>query len=210
MLRLSTPLHTLCRQNRRRHTYQSERKKSLAQHSHLAFSAPLPPQLLLYRTESLSSSLAGEGNSTLITSLQLSTLALFFFVAACCEAVTTGSLDAAHVPTVAEASAFAQALPWRDILWTGLISTAGTLWIEVEALRSVSSTDAALVYTTEPVWGAVLSWALLGEILTGSSYAGAALILCGSIIGQTGGGGGHGGDHGEGQGGEAAAKEKAA
>lgn len=167
-----------------------------------------PSQFLLYRTEALSSSLRGEGNSTLITSLQLSTLAVFFAVMAAGEAVLSGAIGPSMTaPSLADATAFAQALPWRDILWTGLISTAGTLWIEVEALRYVSSTDAALVYTTEPVWGAVLSWVILGEVMTGGSYAGAALILCGSLIGQSGGGGGHGGPEGEA---EVEVKEKTA
>lgn len=152
----------------------------------------------------------GEGNSTLITAIQLSTLAIFFALVALGESVATGTFSASNFAP-AELTSFIQDLPWKQVLWTGLISTAGTLWIEVEALRSVPASDAALVYTTEPVWGAILSWALLGEVMTKGSYVGAAFILLGSLVGQS--GGAHGGDGhgGDGHGGkEEEGKEKTA
>lgn len=78
----------------------------------------------------------------------------------------------------------ARALPWAAWLFTGLISTAGTLWLEIEALRDVSAPDAALVYATEPVWGAAVAAAALGERWAGPTWAGAALIVAGSLYGQ--------------------------
>lgn len=48
----------------------------------------------------------------------------------------------------------------------------------------MSSPDAALVYATEPVWGAAAAASLLGERWGGAAWAGAALILAGSVYGQ--------------------------
>ena len=39
-------------------------------------------------------------------------------------------------------------------MYCGVITTAGCLFFETQALQLVQSQDAALVYTTEPLWGA--------------------------------------------------------
>lgn len=106
---------------------------------------------------------------------QLATLALLFGGAT----AVSGGL---HVPDGAELAA----LPWLPLVWTGLVSTAGSLWLEVTALRDVSAPDAALVYATEPVWGAAIAGVLLGETWTAATVLGAVLIVGGSLLGQLG------------------------
>ena len=111
---------------------------------------------------------------------QLATLAALFAVAAAADAHLAGA-------TAADASAAAfnvADLPLFAWLYTGLVSTAGTLWLELEALRDVSAPDAALVYSTEPVWGALAAVLLLGERWGPTTYGGAGLILAGSLLGQ--------------------------
>ncbi|GJP55971.1 hypothetical protein CLOM_g15009 [Closterium sp. NIES-68] len=53
--------------------------------------------------------------------------------------------------------------PWVEMVYTGVLSTALCLWIEVVALKDVSAPEAAMVYTLEPLWGAAFAWVLLGE-----------------------------------------------
>jgi len=106
---------------------------------------------------------------------QLATLALLFGGA-------TAARGGLHVPDGTELAA----LPWLPLVWTGLVSTAGSLWLEVTALRDVSAPDAALVYATEPVWGAAIATVLLGETWTAATVLGAALIVGGSLAGQLG------------------------
>jgi drug/metabolite transporter (DMT)-like permease len=110
---------------------------------------------------------------------QLATLAACFAAAAGVSAALNPADSAAAFASLDIAS-----LPWGAWLFTGLVSTAGTLWLEVEALRDVSAPDAALVYATEPVWGAAFAAAALGERWAGATWAGAALIVGGSLFGQ--------------------------
>ncbi len=75
-------------------------------------------------------------------------------------------------------------LPWREALYTGLFTTDAVLLMEVFALKDVSSTDAAIVYTLEPVLGAALAFAFLGERWTPRGWVGAALIVGSSVFSQ--------------------------
>ena len=54
-------------------------------------------------------------------------------------------------------------LPLPNLLYMGVATTALTLWIEMEALKEVSAPLAALIYTTEPLWGAGLAYAFMGD-----------------------------------------------
>jgi drug/metabolite transporter (DMT)-like permease len=97
---------------------------------------------------------------------------------------------AAQAAAVAPAAALAAAaegakqLPWGAALYTGLLSTDVALLLEVVALRDVSSADAAIVYALEPVLGAGLAFAVLGERWGPSGWAGAALIVGSSVAAQ--------------------------
>lgn len=74
--------------------------------------------------------------------------------------------------------------PWGQILYTGLLSTDLALLIELVALKDVSSTDAAIIYTLEPVLGAGLAFAVLGERWGPAGWVGAGLIVGSSLVTQ--------------------------
>eukprot|EP00850_Spirogloea_muscicola_P012802 SM000084S23138 [mRNA] locus=s84:355470:357948:- [translate_table: standard] len=78
----------------------------------------------------------------------------------------------------------ATAVPWAPMVYTGVVSTALCLWIEVVSMHNVSATEAAMVYTLEPLWGAAFAWTLLGERWGAKGWFGAALILGGSLAMQ--------------------------
>lgn len=69
-----------------------------------------------------------------------------------------------------------------ELLYTGLVTTALSLWLEIKALENVSATEAALIYASEPMWGAAFAWVLLGERWGAMGWAGAALIVAGSCL----------------------------
>jgi len=52
------------------------------------------------------------------------------------------------------------------------------------------------MYSTEPVWGALFAYMLLGETLSPSAAAGAGLILASTLVGSISSGGSGGGDEG--------------
>jgi len=80
--------------------------------------------------------------------------------------------------------AAAGGVPWVAVLWMGLATTALTLYIEVEALKEVSAPLAALIYTSEPLWGALLAYLVLGERWGPTGWIGAGIILTGTLYSQ--------------------------
>jgi drug/metabolite transporter (DMT)-like permease len=58
-----------------------------------------------------------------------------------------------------------------------VVTTLTTFGLQVRAQRVVSSSEAALVFTFEPVVTATSSWLLLGETLRGGQWLGAAVIM---------------------------------
>ncbi len=84
--------------------------------------------------------------------------------------------------------AAAGSLPWPALAFMGLATTAFTLSVEMHALKAVSSPLAALIYTAEPLWGALFAWVLLGERWGATGWAGAALIIASTLAAQFAGG----------------------
>lgn len=64
---------------------------------------------------------------------------------------------------VAPAEAAEAARTMQQLLYTSVISTNLVLFVELIALQDVSSTDAAMIYSLEPVAGALMAYAFLGE-----------------------------------------------
>jgi hypothetical protein len=56
--------------------------------------------------------------------------------------------------------------------------------VQLLAMRSVSATEAAVIFTLEPLWGAAFAWFLLGERWGLRGWIGAAFILGGSLVMQ--------------------------
>ena len=80
-------------------------------------------------------------------------------------------------PAAALAATVGAHIPWLQVLYTGLFTTDVALLMELTALRDVTSTEAAIIYTMEPVLGAGLAFAVLGERWGPTGWVGAALIV---------------------------------
>eukprot|EP00290_Baffinella_frigidus_P043884 CAMPEP_0180277308 /NCGR_PEP_ID=MMETSP0988-20121125/6857_1 /TAXON_ID=697907 /ORGANISM="non described non described, Strain CCMP2293" /LENGTH=421 /DNA_ID=CAMNT_0022248733 /DNA_START=207 /DNA_END=1471 /DNA_ORIENTATION=+ len=68
------------------------------------------------------------------------------------------------------------------LLWTGLVTTALTVFLEVKALKELSSAETTVLFATEPLWGAAFAYVALQEHVGPETFMGGALILaaCGS------------------------------
>ncbi len=75
-------------------------------------------------------------------------------------------------------------LPWSALLYLGLVVTTGTICIQTWGQARVKSTQAAVIYTLEPVWGLVFAYLILGEVLGPRGWFGAAMIIIAALISQ--------------------------
>ena len=106
-----------------------------------------------------SESITGRVHDTVaLVALQLAILA----AASCLLAVPDGAqyLSTAGLD-FAQVWADLSALPWDELAFMGIGTTAVTLWIEMNSLKEVSAPLAALIYSAEPLWGASLAWIVL-------------------------------------------------
>jgi drug/metabolite transporter (DMT)-like permease len=65
--------------------------------------------------------------------------------------------------------------------FTGLLGTALALIVQTWAQRHTSTSHAALTLCTEPVWGAIASVMLFGEVFTSLAVIGCGLMLTGMV-----------------------------
>jgi drug/metabolite transporter (DMT)-like permease len=75
-------------------------------------------------------------------------------------------------------------LPWMAILYMALAVTNIGLWWEVIALQDVSSTEAAIIYTLEPLCGAMFAYLVLGDQIGKEGWIGAVLIMGSCLVTQ--------------------------
>ncbi len=101
-------------------------------------------------------------------------------------------LTAAHLWVVVILSAFWTAgtgvsrgpMPWFAILYLGLFATAATTWFQTVGQKWVTASQAAVLYTLEPVWASLFGWIFLHESLGAGGRIGGALILVAAILTQ--------------------------
>jgi drug/metabolite transporter (DMT)-like permease len=70
------------------------------------------------------------------------------------------------------------------ILYLGIVCTALTTWLQVIGQKTVPGTQAALLYTMEPVWAATFAWIAFREHFGSRGWAGAAILLAAAIFSQ--------------------------
>lgn len=70
------------------------------------------------------------------------------------------------------------------LLYLGLVVTIAPIWIQATGQRWVPATEAALLYTMEPVFASIFSFWFLSESLGIRGAIGAGLILTATVISQ--------------------------
>ena len=73
---------------------------------------------------------------------------------------------------------------WLAVAYLALAATALATSLQTYGQRRVGAPEAALIYTSEPVWAALLAGLVLGERLGGRGWLGAGLILVATVFGQ--------------------------
>jgi drug/metabolite transporter (DMT)-like permease len=69
-------------------------------------------------------------------------------------------------------------------VFTGVLATSLAFGIQTVAQRFTSPTRTALVFATEPVFAALFSFLLIGEVLGLRQLVGCALILAGMVVAE--------------------------
>ena len=73
--------------------------------------------------------------------------------------------------------------PWFEITYMAFVVTNFGLWAEVVALQHVTSIEAAIVYTLEPILGAIMGAMLLGEsTFNGLGWIGAGMVTLSQLL----------------------------
>jgi len=70
------------------------------------------------------------------------------------------------------------------LLYSGVITTALTIWLQMLVFAKLPAVDASVLLTTEPLWAAIAAVVLLGDRLAPTDYAGGLLILLALAINQ--------------------------
>ncbi len=68
------------------------------------------------------------------------------------------------------------------VIFTGIFATGIAILVQTHSQRVLPSSQAAIIYTTEPVFAGIFSYILLGEGLTTRGMVGAILILLGMLL----------------------------
>lgn len=63
------------------------------------------------------------------------------------------------------------------VLWTGLITTALTVFLQTTSVSKLSSQEATVLISTEPIWAALFSSVLLQEVIGPNAFIGGGLIV---------------------------------
>jgi drug/metabolite transporter (DMT)-like permease len=85
-----------------------------------------------------------------------------------------------------DGAVFSSVLPvWALLVGVVLVGTIVPFLLLVWALRHISATRAGVTAMFEPVAGALVAWAWLGESLTTAQLIGGAVVLTGILLAQT-------------------------
>ena len=68
------------------------------------------------------------------------------------------------------------------LFWTGIVTTALTIYLETLALKTLSAAETTLIFSTEPLFGAAFAGVVANECLGTEAAIGAAFIIGGCIV----------------------------
>ena len=75
-------------------------------------------------------------------------------------------------------------IPWLALLYLGVVCTSVSIVLQMRAQRTLSAPRAAVIFTLEPVWAALMAFIVLDERLQAQGWVGALLILAATVAGQ--------------------------
>jgi drug/metabolite transporter (DMT)-like permease len=102
---------------------------------------------------------------------------LSFLQIATCAGIALSTFPVLEQPTLRLSTAV-----WVAVGVTSLFATAFAFWGQTWAQARTTPTRAALIFSLEPVFAWLTSWAVGGEVFTARSIMGACLILSGVLL----------------------------
>ncbi len=75
---------------------------------------------------------------------------------------------------------------WGSIVYMALAATSFAFLTQSAVQRFTSATHTALIFSAEPVFGALFAWLATGETLSSKELAGAAFVLLGMLVSEAG------------------------
>jgi drug/metabolite transporter (DMT)-like permease len=124
---------------------------------------------------------ANRSEATAIAAVQIGTTAL---LAAAASLLFEHEYWSAAAPT--QWASLLQPEVVLAIAVTAVFATAGAFLVQNLAQRHTSATHTALIFSTEPAFGAIFAWLLAGEALGPRAAVGGTLILAGIVIAELG------------------------
>lgn len=67
-------------------------------------------------------------------------------------------------------------------VWTGIVTTAFTIYMETLALKTLSAVETTLIFSTEPLFGAAFAAIVANEVFGLPDAIGAAFIILGCVV----------------------------
>jgi drug/metabolite transporter (DMT)-like permease len=67
-------------------------------------------------------------------------------------------------------------------VWTGVVTTAFTIYMETLALKTLSAAETTLIFSTEPLFGAAFAAVVANEVFGLPDAIGAAFIILGCVV----------------------------
>ena len=71
-----------------------------------------------------------------------------------------------------------------SLVWTGIFTTGLASLGECVALRSLTASEATIIFTSEPIWASIFASIVLGESFGLNSYIGGGLVIAATIWSQ--------------------------
>lgn len=117
-------------------------------------------------------------NGMQITAAHMSSVAVLMFL---------NMINSYGLPSIEEMTSWISTpIVLGATLWTGIVTTVMPTFFETKALRVLSASETTVLYSTEPIFGTLFAILALGETLSYTGVAGAALILGGCLYSSLG------------------------
>ena len=75
-------------------------------------------------------------------------------------------------------------VPWKSMLWLGLVATGVPLTVQNWAQKHTPAVHAAIIFGLEPVFAALFSYLWMGEVLGARGWVGSGIILAGILVAE--------------------------
>lgn len=79
---------------------------------------------------------------------------------------------------------FASPTAMKDLVYTGVVTTGAGVYLQTQAFKRVTATDASLILSTEPLFTALFSASLINEPIGSSVIIGGVLIILACFVNE--------------------------